>query len=88
MLVCANLCLVHFLLDCSKTFWFSYICLFNCSILTEPPSVEDDVDVWRHAIVSCMPETTTMILTVLHRVLEKVPQWCFAITSEVAEIFP
>jgi len=25
----------------------------------EPPSVEDDVDVWRYAIVSCMPETTT-----------------------------
>ena len=23
-----------------------------------PPSVEDDVDVWRYAIVSCMPETT------------------------------
>jgi len=29
---------------------------------SEPPSVEDDVDVWRYAIVSCMPETTTMIL--------------------------
>jgi len=28
---------------------------------SEPPSVEDDVDVWRYAIVSCMPETTTMI---------------------------
>jgi len=27
---------------------------------SEPPSVEDDVDVWRYAIVSCMPETTTM----------------------------
>jgi len=27
---------------------------------SEPPSVEDDVDVWCHAIVSCMPETTTM----------------------------
>jgi len=26
---------------------------------SEPPSVEDDVDVWRYAIVSCMPETTT-----------------------------
>jgi len=25
----------------------------------EPPSVEDDVDVWRYAIVSCMPETTS-----------------------------
>ena len=25
---------------------------------SEPPSVEDDVDVWRYAIVSCMPETT------------------------------
>ena len=26
---------------------------------SEPPSVEDDVDVWRYAIVSGMPETTT-----------------------------
>ena len=26
---------------------------------SEPPSVEDDVDVWRYAIVSCLPETTT-----------------------------
>jgi len=25
---------------------------------SEPPSVKDDVDVWRYAIVSCMPETT------------------------------
>ena len=28
---------------------------------SEPPSVEDDVDVWRYAIVSCMPETTTSL---------------------------
>jgi len=26
---------------------------------SEPPSVEDDVDLWRNAIPSCMPETTT-----------------------------
>ena len=26
---------------------------------SEPSSVEDDVDVWRYAIVSCTPETTT-----------------------------
>ena len=26
---------------------------------SEPPSVEDDVDVWRYAIRSCMPETMT-----------------------------
>jgi len=26
---------------------------------SEPPSVEDDVDIWRYAIVSCTPETTT-----------------------------
>ena len=26
---------------------------------SEPLSVEDDVDVWRYTIVSCMPETTT-----------------------------
>jgi len=26
---------------------------------SEPPSVEDDVDVWRYAIASCMPQTTT-----------------------------
>jgi len=25
---------------------------------SEPPSVEDDVDVWRYAIVSCTPEMT------------------------------
>jgi len=30
---------------------------------SEPPSVEDDVDVWRYAIVSCMPETTTTVAT-------------------------
>jgi len=29
---------------------------------SEPPSVEDDVNVWRYAILSCMPETTTMSL--------------------------
>jgi len=27
----------------------------------EPPSVEDNVDVWRYAILSCMPETMTTI---------------------------
>jgi len=27
---------------------------------SEPPSVEDDVDVWRYATVSCLPETTTV----------------------------
>jgi len=26
---------------------------------TEPPSVEDVIDVWRYAILSCMPETPT-----------------------------
>ena len=26
---------------------------------SEPPSVEDDVDVWCYATVSCLPETTT-----------------------------
>ena len=30
---------------------------------SKPPSVEDDVDVWRYAIVSCMPETTTTTCT-------------------------
>ena len=28
---------------------------------SEPPSVEDDVDIWRYAIPSCMPETTSGI---------------------------
>ena len=28
---------------------------------SEPPSAEDDVDVWRYAILSCMPETTTTV---------------------------
>ena len=28
---------------------------------SEPPYVEDDVDVWRYAIVSCMPETMTTL---------------------------
>ena len=27
---------------------------------SEPPSIEDDVDIWRYAILSCMPETTTI----------------------------
>jgi len=27
---------------------------------SEPPSVEDDVDVWRYAIVSCTPEMTIL----------------------------
>ena len=27
---------------------------------SEPLSVEDGVDVWRYAVVSCMPEMTTM----------------------------
>ena len=26
-------------------------------IWLKPPSVEDNVDVWRYAIMSCMPET-------------------------------
>jgi len=26
---------------------------------SEPPSVEDNVDIWRYAIMSCMPEMTT-----------------------------
>ena len=30
---------------------------------SELPSVEDDVDVWRYAIVSCTPETTTTLLS-------------------------
>ena len=34
---------------------------------SEPPSVEDDVDVWRYAIVSCMPETTTMCCCITQR---------------------
>ena len=25
---------------------------------SEPPSVEDEIDVWRYAILSCMPQTT------------------------------
>jgi len=29
---------------------------------SEPPSVEDDVDAWRYAIVSCTPETTTTVV--------------------------
>ena len=28
---------------------------------SELPSVKDDVDVWRYAILSCMPETTTIV---------------------------
>ena len=34
---------------------------------SEPPSVEDDVDVWRYAIVSYMPETNDCLLN--HAVL-------------------
>ena len=29
---------------------------------SELPAVEDDVDIWRYAIVSCMPETTTTMV--------------------------
>jgi len=37
--------------------------------------VENDVDIWRYAIVSCMPETTTIVFianfgTALHVVTE------------------
>jgi len=40
---------------------------------SEPPSVEDDVDVWRYAIVSSMPETT---MTTLQRGTSlKKPSW-------------
>jgi len=38
---------------------------------SEPLSVEDDVDVWRYAILSCMPETTTMTLDIKHYSLLK-----------------
>ena len=31
---------------------------FGVGFGSEPPSVEDDVDIWRYAIVSCTPETT------------------------------
>ena len=27
---------------------------------SEPPSVEDDVDIWRYAVMSCMPEMTVV----------------------------
>ena len=29
---------------------------------SEPPAVEDDVDVWRYATMSCLPETTTTMM--------------------------
>jgi len=47
---------------------------------SEPPSVEDDVDVWRYAIVSCVPETTTTTLTLTWCVLQlKMPVLIFAV---------
>jgi len=60
----------------------------------EPPSVEDDVDVWRYAIVSCMPETTTTIVCiVLHKRQQNVhllsqPQQKLAYISLPATILP
>ena len=42
---------------------------------SEPPSVEDDVDVWRYAIVSCMPETTTIQDIIV------APLWQFVCTN-------
>jgi len=33
----------------------------------QPPSVEDDVDVWCYAIVSCMPEMTTTTTNVVDK---------------------
>ena len=32
---------------------------------SEPLSMEDDVDIWRYTIVSCMPETTTTTCEIL-----------------------
>ena len=32
---------------------------------SEPPSVEDDVDVWCYAIVSCTPEMTTTVQSLI-----------------------
>ena len=40
-------------------FIYSFSVSFFCLFRVEPPSVEDDVDVWRYAILSCMPETMT-----------------------------
>jgi len=36
-----------------------HLTLPEAAVGSEPPSVEDDVDVWRYAILTCMPETTT-----------------------------
>jgi len=35
---------------------------------SEPPSVEDDVDVWHSSLVSCMPETTTTTYQRIQRI--------------------
>ena len=40
---------------------------------SEPPSVEDDVDVWRYAILSCMPEMTMIRSSVHHTASYVVP---------------
>jgi len=36
---------------------------------SKPPSVEDDVDVWHYAIVSCMPETTTSVVPCARKII-------------------
>jgi len=43
----------------SNRIWnITILCSRSSRFGSEPPSVEDDVNVWRYAIVSCMPEMT------------------------------
>jgi len=42
---------------------------------SEPPSVEDDVSVWRYAILSFMPETTTLMTSNLTQFKDKILCW-------------
>ena len=45
---------------------------------SELPSVEDDVDVWCYATVSCTPETTT---TVIPRTSRKIGDRAFSVAA-------
>jgi len=63
---------------------------------SEPPSVEDDVNVWRYAIVSCTPETTTTnavhsldytVATYLSVCLSITCQYCVKMAKRISRLF-
>jgi len=53
---------------------------------SEPPSVNDDVDVWRYAILSCMPEMTTILRNNINALWGNRFQNLHAIFSQLSQI--